>query len=121
MKKKSAVGALAALAQETRLDIFRLLVKAGPDGLPAGKIGEQLKVAPATLSFHLTQLATAGLARFRQEGRYVIYSADFDTMSELLGFLSEDCCGGKAVCAIPAAAAAAPVAEAPRKRRKVAA
>jgi DNA-binding transcriptional ArsR family regulator len=116
MKKKQAVSALAGLAQDTRLDIFRLLVKAGPDGLPAGKIGEQLKVAPATLSFHLTQLATAGLARFRQEGRYVIYSVDFDTMAELLGFLSEDCCGGKMTCAIPTCPPAPPRLRAVRRK-----
>ncbi|MFZ5556517.1 MAG: ArsR/SmtB family transcription factor [Pseudomonadota bacterium] len=116
MKKKSAVSALAALAQETRLDVFRLLVKAGPDGLPAGRISEELSVAPATLSFHLTQLANAGLARSRQEGRYVIYSADFDTMAALLGFLSEDCCGGAMSCAIPACPPAPSRARAARKK-----
>lgn len=90
-----AVAALAALAQETRLRIHRLLVEAGPAGLPAGRIGEQLDLAPATLSFHLSQLARAGLARSRQDGRFVIYSADFQNMDALVGYLTENCCGGR--------------------------
>ena len=90
-----AVAALAALAQETRLRIHRLLVEAGPEGLPAGRIGEELGLPPATLSFHLAQLARAGLAQSRQEGRFVYYSADFQNMSELVGYLTENCCGGQ--------------------------
>lgn len=117
MTDDNAVPALAALAQPTRLAAFRLLVKAGPDGLPAGRIGKELAVAPATLSFHLTQLANAGLVRSRQAGRYVIYSADFDTMADLLGFLSEDCCGGTMSCAIPGCPPAPRAARAGRRKR----
>lgn len=117
MQEDSAVSALAGLAQPTRLAVFRLLVKAGPDGLPAGRISEELDVAPATLSFHLTQLANAGLVRSRQAGRYVIYSADFDTMAALLAFLSEDCCGGTMSCSIPQCPPAPSRARAGRKKR----
>jgi ArsR family transcriptional regulator, arsenate/arsenite/antimonite-responsive transcriptional repressor len=98
MESKQAVQALSALAQETRLGIYRLLVQAGPGGMAAGQIGEKLDLAPATLSFHLAGLARAGLATSRQEGRFVIYSADFQAMNALVGFLSENCCGG-ASCA----------------------
>jgi DNA-binding transcriptional ArsR family regulator len=84
------------LAQETRLGIFRLLVQAGPRGMAAGQIGEKLDLAPATLSFHLAGLTRAGLARSRQEGRFVIYSADFQAITALVGYLSENCCGGRA-------------------------
>ena len=90
------VDALAALAQETRLKAYRLLVEAGPDGLSAGRIGEELELPPATLSFHLAHLARAGLVRSRQEGRFVIYSADFQNMNQLVGYLTENCCGGRA-------------------------
>ena len=90
-----AVDALSALAQETRLQIYRLLVEAGPQGLSAGRIGEELELAPATLSFHLAHLTRAGLAQNRQEGRFVIYSADFQNMNALVGYLSENCCGGR--------------------------
>lgn len=93
-----AVDALAALAQRSRLAIYRRLVEAGPGGMPAGEIGEALELPPATLSFHLAQLARAGLVRGRQEGRYVIYSADFEGMNALVGFLTENCCSG-AACA----------------------
>lgn len=92
---KSAVGALAALAQETRLSIFRLLVEAGPEGLCAGDIGARLGVPAATLSFHLAQLANAGLVQARQQSRFIFYSADFEAMNGLVGFLTENCCGGK--------------------------
>ncbi|WP_028448682.1 MULTISPECIES: ArsR/SmtB family transcription factor [Chitinibacter] len=94
MENKLAVQRLAALAQESRLAIFRALVVAGPQGLPVGKIGEALSVAPATLSFHLKELSHAGLISARQEGRYVFYVAHFAAMNELLGFLTENCCGG---------------------------
>ena len=102
MKTKTAVEQLSALAQETRLEIFRLLVKTGPEGMPAGDIAKRLKVLPATLSFHLGHLARCGLIRSRQEGRFVIYCADFPVMEALLAFLTEDCCGGAVSCAIPA-------------------
>lgn len=94
METKQAVQALSALAQDTRLAIFRLLVQAGPEGRAAGQIGEKLDLAPATLSFHLAGLTRAGLARSRQEGRFVIYSADYSVMNALVGYLSENCCGG---------------------------
>jgi ArsR family transcriptional regulator, arsenate/arsenite/antimonite-responsive transcriptional repressor len=96
MEMTDAVDALSALAQETRLKVYRLLVEAGPEGLPAGRIGEALGLPPATLSFHLAHLARAGLARARQDGRFVIYSADYDNMNALVGYLTENCCGGRA-------------------------
>ena len=88
------VDALAALAQETRLKAYRLLVEAGPEGLAAGRIGEELDLPPATLSFHLAHLARTGLVRSRQDGRFVIYSADFQNMNQLVGYPTENCCGG---------------------------
>jgi len=94
METKTAVTALAALAQDSRLAIFRLLVQAGPAGLAAGKIGEALGIAPSSLSFHLKELAHAGLVSSRQESRYVIYVANFQAMDELIAFLTENCCGG---------------------------
>ena len=90
-----AVKSLSALAQGTRLAIFRLLVQAGPAGLPAGSIGVKLDLPPATLSFHLAGLARAGLADSRQDGRFVIYSANFPNMNRLVGYLTENCCDGK--------------------------
>ncbi len=93
---KQAVEALAALAQSSRLQVYRLLVEVGPGGMPAGRIGEELQLPPATLSFHLSQLTRAGLARSRQEGRFIIYSADFDIMNKLVAYLTENCCGGRA-------------------------
>lgn len=95
MEIKDAVAALAALAQETRLAIFRLLVQRGPEGLTAGKIGETLGLPPATLSFHLKELSHAGLISAEQQGRYINYRAHFDGMNALLGFLTENCCGGQ--------------------------
>jgi len=94
METKQAIQALSALAQESRLAIFRLLVQAGPEGLAAGSIGEKLDLPPATLSFHLAGLTRAGLAQSRQDGRFVIYSADFKNMNQLVAFLTENCCGG---------------------------
>jgi len=101
MEMSDAVKALSALAQGSRLSIFRLLVRAGPDGIAAGSIGEELELPPATLSFHLAGLARAGLAQSRQDGRFVIYSADFEGMGRLLAYLTEDCCGGKACVPVP--------------------
>jgi len=101
METMQAVQALSALAQESRLAIFRLLVQAGPAGLAAGAIGERLDLPPATLSFHLAGLTRARLAQSRQEGRFVIYTASFQNMNALVTFLTENCCGG-ATCA-PAA------------------
>ena len=94
MKTDNAVRALSALAQESRLAIFRLLVQSGPAGLAAGAIAEKLGLSPATLSFHLTQLSNAGLAKSRHEGRFIYYSADFLEMNSLVAFLTENCCGG---------------------------
>jgi DNA-binding transcriptional ArsR family regulator len=104
MEKTDAVAALAALAQETRLDVYRLLVQAGSDGLAAGAIGEALGLPAATLSFHLGQLRQVGLVRFRRDGRSLIYSAEYATMTALLGFLTDKCCGGDAAaCGLGAA------------------
>ena len=94
MQTSEAVAALSALAQETRLAVFRLLVEAGPQGLPAGAIAEALEVAPATLSFHLKELSHAGLVHARQDGRFVIYSVDFECMAALMTFLTRNCCKG---------------------------
>ena len=94
MDNKDAVTALAALAQESRLATFRLLVQAGPGGLAASKIAEALGIAPSSLSFHLKELTHANLIVPRQEGRFVIYAARFERMNALLGFLTENCCGG---------------------------
>jgi len=91
---KTAILRLSALAQDTRLAIFRLLVNVGKDGLTVGRIAEQLTVAPATLSFHLKELSYAQMIEARQESRYIYYSANFSAMNELLAFLSENCCGG---------------------------
>src|SRR4051794_20072304 len=102
MEKTAAVTALAALAQDNRLDVFRLLVQAGPDGMAAGAIAEALDLAPNTLTFHFDRLRMAGLATVRREGRSMIYAARFETMNALVGFLTENCCSG--VSCAPAAA-----------------
>jgi ArsR family transcriptional regulator len=94
MKTKAAVAALAALAQDSRLAIFRTLVQAGPTGVAAGKISELTGIAPSSLSFHLKELSHAGMVDSQQSGRFVIYTANFTTMNALLGFLTENCCGG---------------------------
>ena len=94
MEIKTAVTALAALAQETRLSIFRLLVEAGPEGVSAGRIGERLEVPGATLSFHLKELARAGLVSSRQERQFIYYAADYERMAELMTFLTQNCCQG---------------------------
>jgi ArsR family transcriptional regulator, arsenate/arsenite/antimonite-responsive transcriptional repressor len=104
MKKHDAIAALAALAQDNRLDVFRLLVEAGPEGMPAGSVAGALGLAPNTLTFHFDRLRDAGLVTVRREGRSMIYAAQFATMNALLGFLTENCCqGGSEACA-PAAA-----------------
>lgn len=94
MESKDAVIALSALAQATRLSIFRTLVEAGPDGLSAGRLAEIAGIPPSSLSFHLKELSHAGLAESRQEGRFVMYSARFETMNRLLAYLTENCCAG---------------------------
>jgi len=94
MEKTDVIAALAALAQDTRLDVFRLLVQAGREGLPAGRIGERLDLPSATLSFHLNQLRHAGLVTFRREGRSLIYAAEYAAMNGLLSYLTENCCQG---------------------------
>lgn len=94
METKNAIGALAALAQETRLAIFRALVRAGPEGLPAGAVAEAVGTAASTLSFHLKELTNAGLVKGRQDGRFIFYTADYAAMSELVAYLTENCCHG---------------------------
>src|ERR1700739_2334835 len=94
MKKTDAVAALAALSQDNRLDVFRALVQAGPEGLPAGQVATSLEIAPNTLTFHFDRLRLAGLVTVRREGRSMIYAAQFETMNALLGFLTENFCGG---------------------------
>ena len=93
MDDNHAIAALGALAQETRLALFRLLVTCGPAGLPAGVIAERLGVQPSSLSFHLAQLVHAGLITQRRLSRQLIYSAEYGTMSELMAYLTENCCG----------------------------
>jgi DNA-binding transcriptional ArsR family regulator len=94
MKEKDAIKALSALAQPTRLGVFRLLVTAGPDGLSVGVIQEELELASATLSFHLKELTHAGLVTSRQDGRFVYYAPAIEHMNDLVGFLTENCCQG---------------------------
>jgi ArsR family transcriptional regulator, arsenate/arsenite/antimonite-responsive transcriptional repressor len=94
MKKSDALAALAALAQESRLDVFRLLVQAGAEGVPAGQIGERLGLPSATLSFHLNHLKQSGLVKCRREGRSLIYTAEYPAMNGLLAYLTENCCQG---------------------------
>jgi DNA-binding transcriptional ArsR family regulator len=103
MKNTDAVIALAALAQENRLDAFRLLVQAGPGGMPAGAVSASLKLAPNTLTFHFDRLRDAGLVTVRREGRSMIYAANFKVMNTLLDFLTENCCEGAAEKCAPAA------------------
>ena len=114
MEKTDVIAALAALAQDNRLDVYRLLVQAGPDGMPAGHVAAALGVPPNTLSFHFDRLRTAGLVSVRREGRSLIYAARFDTMNALLGYLAENCCQGAPELCAPATCT--PVAA--RKRKK---
>lgn len=101
MKIKSAVEALSALAQESRLSIFRQLVQTGKEGLAAGVLGEKLGIPATTLSFHLKELSHAKLIKSRTEGRYVIYSASFIEMDKLIAYLTENCCAGDATQCAP--------------------
>jgi DNA-binding transcriptional ArsR family regulator len=107
MVKKLALAALTGLAQESRLDIFRLLVEQGPQGVPAGVIAERLRLANATLSFHLKELCHAGLVSARQAGRFIYYSANFRTVNQLVEYLTENCCRGT-TCDIACAPATQP-------------
>ncbi|MGH8290121.1 MAG: ArsR/SmtB family transcription factor [Steroidobacteraceae bacterium] len=111
MKAREAIGALAALAHEHRLAIFRLLVEQGPEGLPAGRIASRLRLVPSSLTFHLQNLLRAGLISRRRESRQLIYSADFEAMSALIGYLTENCCAAsnaKCTSACEPSAAAKP-------------
>jgi ArsR family transcriptional regulator len=106
MESEAAVEALAALAQSSRLEAYRLLVQAGPEGIAASDLAERLGVPGNTLSFHLKALSHAGLVLARQDGRFIYYSANYEQMNALLGFLTDNCCGGKSCLPM-----------APRKRR----
>lgn len=102
MEKTDVIDALAALAQENRLDTYRLLVQAGPEGMPAGEIAAALGLPPNTLSFHFDRLRQAGLVTVRRNGRSMIYAARYDTMNTLIGFLTEKCCRGQPEQCAPA-------------------
>src|SRR5215510_7266511 len=101
MKKPEAVVALAALAQDSRLDVYRLLVQAGPDGMPAGDVAAALKIAPNTLTFHFDRLRDAGLVSVRRDGRSMIYAARYETMNAMIGYLTENCCQGRSGLCMP--------------------
>lgn len=102
MESVQVVKALAALAQPTRLATYRLLVVCGPEGMVAGQIAEKLNVSPAAMSFHFKALSHAGLIESRQDGRFIYYSANFVVMNGMLGYLTENCCGGNAeACSTP--------------------
>jgi ArsR family transcriptional regulator len=104
MEKPQAIATLAALAQDNRLDVFRLLVQAGPDGLPAGQVAAALGLPPNTLTFHFDRLRNAGLVTVRREGRSMIYAARYDAMNALIAYLTDNCCGGAPEQCAPAAA-----------------
>lgn len=106
MKPPQVVDALAALAHDHRLAAYRLLVEAGPDGLNAGAIARQLKVLPSSLSFHLQHLHRTGLITQQRDSRQLIYAADFDVMGNLVGYLTENCCGGNPAACAPKSATA---------------
>ena len=116
MDRSNAIAALAALAQDNRLDVFRLLVEAGPGGLPAGRVAEILDLAPNTLTFHFDRLRAAGLVSVRREGRSMIYTARYETMNSLLAFLTENCCQGATTSRAPVKSKAS---KAVRKRERV--
>jgi ArsR family transcriptional regulator, arsenate/arsenite/antimonite-responsive transcriptional repressor len=115
MDSTSTVKALAALAQETRLAVFRLLVEQGPEGLTPGRIAEALDLPAATLSFHLKELANAGLIRARAESRFIHYSADFQAMNGLVGYLTENCCRASGGCESACAPDCMPAQTTPRR------
>jgi DNA-binding transcriptional ArsR family regulator len=118
METTDAVIALAALAQDNRLDVFRLLVQAGPDGMPAGEVAASLGLAPNTLTFHFDRLRAAGLVSVHREGRSMIYAARFATMNALIAFLTENCCGGDVAACAPAVCKPKPAqANPPRTKR----
>lgn len=98
MENKLAVQLLSSIAQEARLEIFRLLVQAGAEGLAAGAIGEKLQIPASTLSFHLKELSFAGLINSRQVSRFIFYSANYEAMNGLLAYLTENCCAGQQAC-----------------------
>jgi len=116
MEKSDAIAALAALAQDSRLDVYRLLVQAGPQGMAAGAVAEALDLAPNTLTFHFDRLRAAGLVSVRREGRSMIYAAQYDAMNALLGYLTDNCCQGRQ-CAPARRKPAAP--SVPSRREKV--
>jgi DNA-binding transcriptional ArsR family regulator len=118
MNIEDAVRRLSALAQESRLEVFRLLVKAGPDGLAAGEIARRLKTAPNTMSAQLLVLSNAGLIRARRDGRSIIYDSDFEAITKLLVYLTEDCCGGRPEVCAPLAKSAASCCPSPRRIRR---
>lgn len=119
MEITNAVAALAALAQESRLEVYRLLVQAGPEGLAAGAVAGKLSLAPNTLSFHFDRLRNAGLVTCTRQGRSLIYAARYETMNALLGYLTENCCGGvPADCAPLACKPAKPRSSAATKARR---
>ena len=123
MEMSNVLTALAALSQETRLAAYRLLVRHAPEGLPAGQIAEQLNIAPASLSFHLKELARAGLIVARPDGRFVWYSADLDAMNGVVGYLTDNCCRSSAVCdprCAPKTRSIAKVTDTPPRRRRAA-
>jgi ArsR family transcriptional regulator len=115
METSQAVAALSALAQDNRLDIFRLLVQAGRDGMPAGRVAEELDLAPNTLTFHFDRLRLAGLVTVRREGRSMIYAARYEVMNALLAYLTENCCGGTQDTCAPESCAPSKTA---RKRKR---
>jgi ArsR family transcriptional regulator, arsenate/arsenite/antimonite-responsive transcriptional repressor len=114
MKRLDALAALAGLAQDNRLDILRLLVEAGRDGMPAGAVADALNLAPNTLTFHFDRLRDAGLVTVRREGRSMIYSARYETMNTLIAYLTENCCNGR-----PEQCLRAKKENSPRKTRKL--
>jgi ArsR family transcriptional regulator len=120
MKKADVLAALAALAQENRLDAYRLLVQAGPEGMPAGEVATALRLAPNTLSFHFDRLRDADLITVRREGRSMIYAARYDTMSQLLTYLTENCCQGSSGDRLPTRADITAAASRARKTKRVA-
>jgi DNA-binding transcriptional ArsR family regulator len=115
MDQSQALRGFAALSQETRLAIVRLLVRAGPDGLAAGAVAEAVEASPSNVSFHLKDLEHAGMITARRESRSIIYAASYDTLRDLIAFLMKDCCAGRPEICAPATAACAPA----KTRRRV--